>query len=154
MMTVREFLDEVRSWCYNSHWANCPASARPSRETQGRGETVTLDPVTQYYLLHRAYFGLEPAPAGACILYANACGKNETELKVVWDIPWNGGEVGLREEGPSRRKDEGEGEAEEADRESSRAYGLLGWSERVDRGGVSAKAGADWRRRWWTSCTG
>ena len=61
------------------------------KETQGRGESLDIDPVTQYYLLHRAYFSLTPAPAGACILFANACGKNETELKVVWNILEQGG---------------------------------------------------------------
>ena len=83
MMTVREFLDEVRKMVLQFSLGELPGFRELQSETQGRGETVALDPVTQYYLLHRAYFGLEPAPAGACILYANACGKDETELKVV-----------------------------------------------------------------------
>jgi hypothetical protein len=70
MMTVREFLDEVRKMVLQFSLGELPGFRELQSETQGRGETVALDPVTQYYLLHRAYFGLEPAPAGACILYA------------------------------------------------------------------------------------
>src|ERR1035441_1401489 len=61
---------------------------------------------------------LTPAPAGACILYANACGKDETELKVVWNILEQGGKSGPGKKGRPR-KDAEEGEAEEAAEESS-----------------------------------
>ncbi|MCX6925326.1 MAG: hypothetical protein NT154_19260, partial [Verrucomicrobia bacterium] len=65
--------------------------------------------------------------------YANACGKNETELKVVWNILEQGGKSGPGKKGRPR-KDEEEGEAEEASEESSGSeYRLLDWSERVDR---------------------
>ena len=49
----------------------------------GAGETPgdhRLDDVTTYYLLHRSDFGLKPAPAGPCILYAISCGLSEREL--------------------------------------------------------------------------
>jgi len=132
-MTVQEFLDEVRKLVLQFALGELPGFRELQRETQGRGETVALDPVTQYYLLHRAYFGLEPAPAGACILYANACGKNETELKVVWNILEQGGKSGPGKKGRPR-KDEEEGESEEASEESSGSeYRLLDWSERVAR---------------------
>jgi len=45
----------------------------------GAGEH-RLDDVTTYYLLHRSDFGLKPAPAGPCILYAISCGLSEREL--------------------------------------------------------------------------
>lgn len=132
MMTVREFLDEVRKLVLQFSLGELPGFRELQRETQGRGETVALDPVTQYYLLHRAYFGLTPAPAGACILYANACGKDETELKVVWNILEQGGKSGAGKKGRPR-KDAEEGEAEEANEESSGSeYRLLDWSERVE----------------------
>ncbi len=145
MMTVREFLDEVRKLVLQFSLGELPGFRELQRETQGRGETVALDSVTQYYLLHRAYFGLEPAPAGACILYANACGKNETELKVVWNILEQGGKSGPGKKGRPR-KDAEEGEAEEAAEESSGSeYRLLDWSERVEsddlgesRGGLAS----------------
>jgi len=145
MMTVREFLDEVRKLVLQFSLGELPGFRELQRETQGRGESVALDPVTQYYLLHRAYFGLEPAPAGACILYANACGKNETELKVVWNILEQGGKSGAGKKGRPR-KDAEEGEAEEPAEESTGSeYRLLDWSERVEsddlgesRGGLTS----------------
>ena len=141
MMTVREFLDEVRKLVLQFSLGELPGFRELQRETQGRGETVTLDPVTQYYLLHRAYFGAEPAPAGACILYANACGKNETELKVVWNILEQGGKSGAGKKGRPR-KDEAEGEAEAANDESSGSeYRLLDWSERVGRENLGESRG-------------
>jgi putative DNA methylase len=142
MMAVREFLDEVRKLVLQFSLGELPGFRELQRETQGRGETVTLDPVTQYYLLHRAYFGLQAAPAGACILYANACGKNETELKVVWNILEQGGKSGPGKKGRPR-KDEDEAEAEEANEESSGSeYRLLDWSERVDREDLGESRGA------------
>jgi adenine-specific DNA methylase len=141
MMTVREFLDEVRKLVLQFSLGELPGFRELQRETQGRGETVALDPVTQYYLLHRAYFGLTPAPAGACILYANACGKNETELKVVWNIIEQGGKSGIGKKGRPR-KDAEEGEVEEASEESSGSeYRLLDWSERVESDDLGASRG-------------
>jgi adenine-specific DNA methylase len=132
MMTVREFLDEVRKLVLQFSLGELPGFRELQRETQGRGETVALDPVTQYYLLHRAYFGLQAAPAGACILYANACGKDETELKVVWNILEQGGKSGPGKKGRPRIDAEA-GDTEEAAEESSGSeYRLLDWSERVE----------------------
>jgi hypothetical protein len=45
-----------------------------------------LDEPTAYYLLHRNDFGLDEAPAGACILYATACGLSDQELVRDWDL--------------------------------------------------------------------
>ena len=141
-------LREVRKLVLQFSLGELPGFRDLQRETQGRGETVTLDSVTQYYLLHRAYFGLEPAPAGACILYANACGKNETELKVVWNILEQGGKSGAGRKGrPRKDADEDEptnstndtnGEAEES---SGNEYRLLDWSERVEREGLGESRG-------------
>jgi putative DNA methylase len=132
MMTVREFLDEVRKLVLQFSLGELPGFRELQRTTQGRGETVALDSVTQYYLLHRAYFGLNPAPAGACILYANACGKNETELKVVWNILEQGGKSGPGKKGRPRTDAE-DGEPEEPTEESKGSeYRLLDWSERID----------------------
>jgi len=138
VMTVPEFLKEVRKLVLQFSLGELPGFRDVQKDTQGRGEAIELDPVTQYYLLHRAYFGLEPAPAGACILYANACGKNETELKLVWNI--------IEQGGKSKRgrptKEETEGMDEEAGESKGNEYRLLDWSERVkdDRLG-DARAG-------------
>ncbi len=50
-----------------------------------------LDDPTTYYLLHRSTFGLVPAPAGACILYAVSCNLSDTELAGRHDILLRGG---------------------------------------------------------------
>ena len=127
VMTVPEFLKEVRKLVLQFSLGELPGFRYVQRETQGRGEAIELDPVTQYYLLHRAYFGLEPAPAGACILYANACGKNETELKLVWNIIEQGGKSkrGRPTKEDSEEREESGGETK------GNEYRLLDWSERV-----------------------
>jgi adenine-specific DNA methylase len=138
VMTVPEFLKEVRKLVLQFSLGELPGFRDVQKDTQGRGEAIELDAVTQYYLLHRAYFGLEPAPAGACILYANACGKNETELKLVWNI--------IEQGGKSKRgrptKEESEGMEEEVGESKGNEYRLLDWSERAkdDRLG-EARAG-------------
>lgn len=45
-----------------------------------------MDATTAYYLLHRHDFGLDEAPAGACILYATACGLSDRDLESAWDL--------------------------------------------------------------------
>ena len=45
-----------------------------------------MDGPTAYYLLHRHDFGLNDAPAGACILYATACGISDRDLEATWDL--------------------------------------------------------------------
>ena len=147
MLTVREFLDEVRKLVLQFSLGELPGFRELQRETQGRGESVALDPVTQYYLLHRAYFGPEPAPAGACILYANACGKNETELKVVWNILEQGGKSGPGKKGRPRKDAEevptnSTNDTNEVEEESSGSeYRLLDWSERVASDDLGASRG-------------
>jgi adenine-specific DNA methylase len=138
-MGVPEFLKEVRKLVLQFTLGELPGFRDVQKDTQGRGEAIELDAVTQYYLLHRAYFGLDPAPAGACILYANACGKNETELKLVWNI--------IEQGGKSKRgrptKEETEAMDEEAGESKGNEYRLLDWSERVkdDRLGESRTGG-------------
>jgi adenine-specific DNA methylase len=139
VMTVPEFLKEVRKLVLQFSLGELPGFRDVQKDTQGRGEAIELDAVTQYYLLHRAYFGLDPAPAGACILYANACGKNETELKIVWNI--------IEQGGKSKRgrppKEESETMDEEVGESKGNEYRLLDWSERVkdDRLGESRTGG-------------
>lgn len=128
IMTVSEFLHEVRKLVLQFSLGELPGFHDLQRETQGRGESLEIDAVTQYYLLHRAYFSLDPAPAGACILYANACGKNETELKVVWNILEQGG----KKKGRPRKEEEEMAEDEDAKPEGKgNEYRLLKWDERA-----------------------
>jgi adenine-specific DNA methylase len=129
MMTVEEFLGQVRRLVLQFSLGELPGFREAQKETQGRGESLEIDSVTQYYLLHRAYFSLDPAPAGACILYANACGKNETELKVVWNILEQGGKQ--KRGRPRNDEDELEDAAEETPDGKGNEYRLLAWQERT-----------------------
>lgn len=142
IMTVREFLDEVRKLVLQFSLGELPGFRDEQALTQGRGESITLDPVTQYYLLHRAYFGLEPAPAGPCILYANACGKNETELKIVWHLLEQGGATGASKRGRPRKETvESEDPDSETNSGSGSEYRLLDWEERAFRDGLGEGRG-------------
>ncbi|HNK03143.1 MAG TPA: DUF1156 domain-containing protein [Accumulibacter sp.] len=49
-------------------------------------DSVGLDDVTTYYLLHRNDFGLKDAAAGACILYAVSCNLSERQLADQYEI--------------------------------------------------------------------
>jgi putative DNA methylase len=141
VMKVDEFLREVRKLVLHFSLGELPGFRDVQKETQGRGESLEIDSVTQYYLLHRAYFSLDPTPAGACILFANACGKNETELKVVWNILEQGGK---QKKGRPRKEDEDgfEEAPEEAPEGKGNEYRLLAWQERAAAEGLGeSKAG-------------
>lgn len=140
LMTVPEFLKEVRRLVLQFSLGELPGFRDVQKETQGRGESLEIDSVTQYYLLHRAYFSLEPAPAGACILFANACGKNETELKLVWNILEQGGKQ--KKGRPRKDEDEIEDATEETAEGKGNEYRLLGWQERTSEDDLGeSKAG-------------
>jgi hypothetical protein len=94
-MEVGEFLSHVRRMVVdfvvgevltdNGHGADLVTADR-------------MDAPTAYYLLHRHDFGLEEAPAGACILYATACGLSDRELEATWDILIRAGGSGSPDE--------------------------------------------------------
>ena len=125
LMTVPEFLGEVRKLVLHFALGELPGFHDLQSQIQGRGESVELDAVTQYYLLHRSSFGLEPTPAGPCIMYAQACGKTETELKVVWNVIEQGGQS---KKGRPRKDSD---ESEEGEQSSGNEFRLRGWKERV-----------------------
>ncbi len=135
VLTVREFLTHVRKLVLQFSLGELPGFKEVQQATRGRGESLELDSVTQYYLLHRAYFGLELAPAGACILYANACGKNETELKVVWNILEQGGKA-KRGRPRNDELEESVDESETGEESKGNEYRLLTWEERASREGL------------------
>ena len=140
VMKVEEFLSEVRKLVLHFSLGELPGFRDVQKETQGRGESLEIDSVTQYYLLHRAYFRLDPTPAGACILFANACGKNETELKVVWNILEQGGKP--KKGRPRKEEDESEDVTDDAPEGKGNEYRLLAWQERTSAEGLGeSKAG-------------
>jgi len=125
-LEVKEFLDEVRKLVLRFSLGSLRGFEDLQRQA---GEAVVLDAVTQYYLLHRKSFGFDPMLAGVCILYANACGKTDRELQMVWNILEQGGKKKARR-GSDAQEDEEGGEILNASAKADK-YSLVRWNERV-----------------------
>ena len=89
--------------------------------SQRNGSATELDDVTTYYLLHRNDFGLEAAPAGACILYALSCNLSDADLASRHDLLARGGRAS------AAASDE---EGTEVPRTSGSEVRLKGWRQR------------------------
>ena len=102
--------------------------------SQQNGSATELDEVTTYYLLHRNDFGLEAAPAGACILYALSCNLSDADLASRYDLLARGGRTS------ATASDEEGGEEPQT---SGGEVHLKGWSQRrSDRLGQPTADGA------------
>ena len=77
-LTVAEFLRQVRRMVVGFVVSRLFEA--------GEGAMQELDDPTTYYLLHRNDFGLAPAPAGACILYALSCNLSDADLAGRLDL--------------------------------------------------------------------
>jgi hypothetical protein len=89
VMSVGEFLTHVRRMVVDFVVGRVlvgQASGLPTEATETVAPPDSLDEPTAYYLLHRNDFGLDEAPAGACILYAISCGLSDRELAHTWDL--------------------------------------------------------------------
>lgn len=136
-LDVKDFLNEVRKLVL--HFAMGSLKGFDDLQQQSDQGTVVLDPVTQYYLLHREAFGFDPVLAGVCILYANACGKTDRELQMAWHIIEQGGKKKVTkrrkavEETHDDEDDDAVDETGEILNASSKAdkYKLLRWHERT-----------------------
>jgi hypothetical protein len=130
ILSVKEFMDEVRKLVL--HFSLGALKGFNDLQWQAGTGTVVLDPVTQYYLLHREAFGFEPVLAGMCILYANACGKTDRELQMVWNIIAQGGKKKKERRGEAEVRED-EDEAGNILNASAKAdkYRLVRWVERV-----------------------
>ena len=102
IMTVGEFLIHVRRMV-----VDFVVGQVLSGEQDGDMATADrMDSPTAYYLLHRHDFGLDEAPAGACILYATACGISDRDLEATWDlISTKGSSPAVEEEDESSSND-------------------------------------------------
>jgi adenine-specific DNA methylase len=90
------------------------------------GDSVAqLDDVTTYYLLHRHDFGLEQAPAGACILYAISCGLSDRELEVQLDLISRGGRA------TASADDEAESNGDVSEGSGGSTFRLKPWDRRT-----------------------
>ena len=78
---------------------------------QRDGATADLDDPTTYYLLHRADFGLAPAPAGACILYALSCNVPDADLTGRLDLLARGGRAAADDGADADEADDAPGDA-------------------------------------------
>lgn len=83
-MTVGEFLIQVRRMVVDFVVGRVLSGDGDSDLSSISADR--LDEPTAYYLLHRHDFGLEEAPAGACILYAISCGLSDKDLWGTWDL--------------------------------------------------------------------
>lgn len=150
LMSVSEFLRAVRrivvDFVVGRVLSGEEERASPDAGPSGNGSGVSLDDVTTYYLLHRHDFGMDDAPAGACILYAVSCNLSESELADRWDILNRTGGVDTDDDG---EPDEGDADAE-ADEGPSTGTGstfkLKSWKQR-NRAGLGMDAAADSARR-------
>jgi len=83
-MTVSEFLTHVRRMVVDFVVGRVLSGDKGNETDTAAADR--LDEPTAYYLLHRHDFGMDEAPAGACILYAVSCGLSDRELSASWDI--------------------------------------------------------------------
>jgi putative DNA methylase len=84
VMTVSEFLGHVRRMVVDFVVGRVLSGDEVSSADEAA--TDRLDEPTAYYLLHRHDFGMDEAPAGACILYAISCGISDKDLAGTWDL--------------------------------------------------------------------
>lgn len=131
VMPVSEFLNHVRRMVVDFVVGRVLSGDKDDGAELSAADR--LDEPTAYYLLHRHDFGLDEAPAGACILYAISCGVSDKELSDTWDI------IGFTK-GKSGEEEEGDTEADAAAEADSAAHDDSGsmvklktWAQRKNR---------------------
>ena len=133
-MAVSEFLTHVRRMVVD--FVVGRVLSGDGTEPSGTDETDVigrdrLDEPTAYYLLHRHDFGMEEAPAGACILYAVSCGVSDKELADTWDL------IGFTRGKSAEESDEEANADAEADQDAVEESGskvkLKTWAQRKGR---------------------
>ena len=110
------------------------ALRRRSHGEPRRLQPTKLDEPTAYYLLHRHDFGMDEAPAGACILYAISCGISDKELAGTWDLIGFTKGKSAEEDDEDRRRADADAEADaETDEDSGSKVKLKTWVQRKGR---------------------
>jgi putative DNA methylase len=126
VMAVSEFLSHVRRMVVDF------VVGQVLTGEKGGPDTVPVDRMdspTAYYLLHRHDFGLDEAPAGACILYATACGLSDRDLESAWDLVSHKGNVSSIQDGDESSDPDDETESEE-NGDSGSKIKLKTWTQR------------------------
>ncbi|MCX7001912.1 MAG: DUF1156 domain-containing protein, partial [bacterium] len=125
-MTVSEFLTHVRRIVVDFVVGRVLSGDQEGDDDSAAADR--LDEVTAYYLLHRHDFGMDDAPAGACILYAISCGISDRELAGTWDL------IGFTKgKGKDDEEEEADADAEadaETDDDSGSKVKLKTWAQR------------------------
>jgi adenine-specific DNA methylase len=150
LMSVSEFLRAVRrivvDFVVGRVLTREEEHASEDAGSTGDGSGVSLDDVTTYYLLHRHDFGMDDAPAGACILYAVSCNLSESELADRFDILNRTGGVDADDDG---EPDDGDADAEAEEGPSTgtgSTFKLKSWKQR-NRPGMGTDTAADTAKR-------
>ena len=131
-MSVAEFLQQVRRLVVGFAVDRVLA---PDEAGEDASVAESLDDSTTYYLLHRHDFGLDPAPAGACILYSLSCGVSDSDLTGRLDFL-------VRKESRSADDEDAEEERDEEGGASGDKLRLKPWSRRRPSIGVPGADGA------------
>ncbi|MBL0059011.1 MAG: DUF1156 domain-containing protein [Elusimicrobia bacterium] len=125
-MTVSEFLTHVRRIVVDFVVGRVLSGDKEGDADMAAADR--LDEPTAYYLLHRHDFGMDEAPAGACILYAVSCGISDRELAGTWDL------IGFTKgKGKDDEDEEADADAEsgtEKDDDSGSKVKLKTWAQR------------------------
>ena len=119
LITVSEFLGHVRRMVVDYVVGRILSSNGEAAEA--------LDDLTIYYLLHRQSFGMEEAPVGAVILYAQSCNLRDRDLVDRFDILAHGKS---KAEVEDEEETESDGNAEEEIGTSGSTVKLKRWDRR------------------------
>jgi adenine-specific DNA methylase len=125
LMEVAEFLRAVR---------RLVVDFVVGRVLTGDGDETTasgLDDITTYYLLHRHDFGMDDAPAGACILYAVSCNLSDSDLASRYEILLRTGGLSADDDDEADGEDEGDADADaEPEEGTGSTVKLRPWHQR------------------------
>lgn len=127
-MSVAEFLRTVRRMVVEFVVGSVLGELTHQPMPESIGSVSGLDDVTTYYLLHRHDFGMNDAPAGACILYALSCNLSEGDLADRYAILLRSGGVDQGDDGePVEGDADAEGDVTEG---SGSTFKLRPWKQR------------------------
>ncbi|MBI4286601.1 MAG: DUF1156 domain-containing protein [Chloroflexi bacterium] len=126
VLTVTEFLHHVRRIVVDY------IVGRVLSRNGESAEAESLDNLTIYYLLHRHDFGLDEAPVGASILYAQSCSLHDRDLADRYDLlAYGKGKLALSEvEGAQAEVEE---EAEDVDDDTEEESATSGSTVKLKR---------------------
>ena len=130
-LTVSEFLTHVRRMVVDFVVGRVLSGDKDDGDVGGDADR--LDEPTAYYLLHRHDFGMDEAPAGACILYAVSCGISDRDLAGTWDlISFGKGKEGEDDAGSGGRGDVASADDDDTEEEedSGNKVKLKTWAQR------------------------